>query len=62
MTDQEVLALLRKIDNGYKPTEAENNELSSIEKITWKKTVSIPISIDILFDLKELVVSGTLFN
>ena len=62
MTDQEVLALLRKIDNGYKPTEAENNELSSIEKITWKNTVSIPISIDILFDLKELVVSGTLFN
>ncbi len=32
MTDQEVLALLRKIDNGYKPTEEEKKKLSNIKK------------------------------
>ena len=58
MSNQEVLALLRKIDNGYKPTEEEKNELSNIEKINWKDIESIPESINFLITLKELDLSG----
>ena len=47
MTDQEVLELLRKIDNMYKPTEAEKEVLSSIEKMTWKCIENIPECINL---------------
>ena len=60
MTDQEVLELLKKIDNGYKPTEKEKKKLSNIKKIKWKKIESIPESIDTLSGLTELDVSGDL--
>ena len=59
MTGEEVLALLRKIDNGYKPTEAKKEELSSIEKITWNNMESIPESIGILTNLQSLDLSNT---
>ena len=58
MTDQEVLELLRRIDNGHKPTKSENKELSYVKKITWEKIDSIPESIGILNGLMELDVSG----
>ena len=58
MTDQEVLALLRRIDGGFEPTEEEKVELSKIKKITWKNIEDIPESIDILINLKGLDVSG----
>ena len=57
MTDQEVLALLLRIDDGYKPTEAEKEELSSIERISWKGIEIIPVCIDLLTHLKELSIS-----
>ena len=62
MTDQEVLELLRKIDNMYKPTEAEKEVLSSIEKLTWKCIENIPECINLLNHLKELDVSGEFLN
>ena len=58
MTDQEVLELLRIIDEGYKLTEAEKQELAGIEKITWEKIEKIPDCIDLLTGLRELDVSG----
>ena len=62
MTDQEVLELLRKIDNMYRPTEAEKEVLSSIEKMTWKCIENIPECIHLLIHLKELDVSGEFLN
>ena len=62
MTDLEVLALLFRIDDGYKPTGAEKNELSSIRKITWLGIDNIPVCIDLLIYLKELDLSGTFFS
>ena len=62
MSNQEVLALLRKIDNGYKPTEEEKAELSNIEKITWKNIENIPESMNFLINIKELDVSGDFFH
>lgn len=58
MTDLEVLELLSKIDNGYKPIEAEKEELSYIENIYWKDIEKIPESIDILTGLKILNIYG----
>ena len=54
MTDQEVLELLRKIDEGYEPTEAEKEELAGIEEITWIEIEKIPECIDLLTGLIEL--------
>ena len=61
MTNQEVLALLMKIDDGYKPTKAEKEDISRIEKITWKGVENIPVCIDLLIYLKELDLSGSFF-
>jgi len=57
MTDQEVLELLNKIDNGYKPTEEEKEELSGIENIAWRRVEKIPDSIVSLTDLQSLDLS-----
>ena len=62
MTDQEVLELLRRIDGGYKPTEAEKKELSSIQKIIWKGVEKLPKSIGLMTGLKALDVSGLYFK
>jgi len=35
MTNKQVLDLLRKIDDGYRPSKEEVERLSSIEKVTW---------------------------
>ena len=58
MTDKEVFILLKRIDDGYKPTEIEKQEISGIDNITWKGVDKIPESIYILTDLKVLDVSG----
>ena len=62
MTNREVLELLRKIDRGYKPTEAEKEELAGIEEITWIEIEKIPECIDLLTGLIELDVSGNLYE
>ena len=62
MTNREVLKLLRKIDRGYKPTEAEKKALADIEEITWKKIEKIPECIDSLTGLRELDISGDIFK
>lgn len=59
MTDQEVLALLRRIDNGYKPTDKEETELSNIKNIDWKGTESIPESIERLTSLQRLYLNNS---
>ncbi len=62
MNDREVLELLRKIDDGYEINEKERILLSNIEKIVWKNIKEIPESIMYLTGLKELDVSGYLYN
>ena len=62
MTDQEVLELLRKIDDGYEPIEAEKKELASIARINWKQIEKVPKHIDVLTGLRELDISGDYFN
>ena len=54
MTSREVLELLNEIDNGYKPTEDEKNELSIIKLIIWHGIEKIPESICNLNSLQSL--------
>ena len=54
MTDQEILELLTKIDDGYKPTEKEKKELACIEKISWWEIEKVPECIDYLTGLQSL--------
>ena len=58
MNNREVLRLLRRIDNGYKPSDEEQKVLCSIESITWKTIKEIPESISMLKGLRNLDVSG----
>ena len=59
MSYQEVLELLRKVDDGYELTEVDRKALLDIEYITWKGIGRIPDSIDLLTGLKHLNVSGS---
>ena len=59
MTDQEILELLTKIDDGYKPTEQQKKELSCIEIISWRDIEKIPESIGKLTSLQILDLSST---
>ena len=59
MTDREILELLTKIDDGYKPTEKEKKELACIEKISWWEIEKIPESIGKLTSLLSLNLSET---
>ena len=54
MTDQEILELLTKIDDGYKPTEQERKALSCIEEISWRFKEKVPECIDYLTGLQSL--------
>lgn len=60
MTNKQVLELLRKIDDGYRPSKEEVERLSSIEKVTWNGIANIPGSIGFLTGLKELDAQGSL--
>ena len=62
MTDQEALELLRRIDDGYEPKEAEKKELASIKEITWKEVEKIPKCIGLMTGLKTLDVSGAVLK
>ena len=57
MTDQEVIGLLKKIDDGYVPSEEEKGQISSIEsiKLIWES--QIPKSMSMLSGLKSLDLS-----
>ena len=54
MTDQEILELLFKIDDGYEPIEDERIMLSSIEKLNWQSIKKLPECISLLTGVKEL--------
>ena len=59
MTDQEIFELLTKIDDGYKPTEQEEKDLSCIKEIKWWGKEKIPENIGNLTSLKSLDLSNT---
>ena len=59
MTHWEVYELLTRIDEGYKPTEQEEKELSYIEKISWGEIEKIPESIGKLTSLRRLSLYST---
>ena len=62
MTDQELLALLRKIDDGYAPTQSELDSITQTKVVNWGASYEIPTqqvfllpkSIGLLENLKEL--------
>ena len=62
MTENEVLKLLNKVDNGYKPTETEIVKLSGIKEITRHYVKKIPESIGNLTSLQKLDLSGSPIN
>ena len=62
MTNQEILALLQSIDNGYKVSPEEQIKLSLIEEVTFVKVAELPNSIDLLTNLKQLTVKNTLIS
>ncbi len=59
MTDWEVYKLLKKIDEGYVPSEKERRRLSSIKSISWDDIFKLPKSISMLSGLMELELRGT---
>ena len=59
MTDQEIYKLLINVDNGYKLTEEEYQELSCVTSISWNKIYRLPRNIGILKDVTNLDLSWT---
>ncbi len=59
MTNQEILALLQRIDNGYCATSEERNNLSLVEEVTFVKIAEVPNSVELLTNLRQLTVKNT---